>query len=201
MGVVGWVRGTRWAGSVVLSGGSLTVLASAAGLVWNALRDSIVFFSTPTMVAEKNSQPGQRFRLGGLVQSGSLQRGGKLQVKFIVDASESYAMQLTDRALSSSLGVTCIGWKGIVLFLAQDKLKTSGARIGRSRSTLSDASCTLLTARGRYLLDPAPPRPSHWPPRRPAASSSTHHRPPIPRQIHTPSESPCPSSPHCSGSA
>lgn len=75
---------TRKQRRLVLIGSALTVLAIAAGLVLNALRDSIVFFSTPTMVAEKNIQPGQRFRLGGLVQSGSLQRGEKLQVKFVV---------------------------------------------------------------------------------------------------------------------
>jgi cytochrome c-type biogenesis protein CcmE len=77
-------RMTRKQRRLVLIGSALTVLAIAAGLVLNALRDSIVFFSTPTMVAEKNIQPGQRFRLGGLVQSGSLQRGEKLQVKFVV---------------------------------------------------------------------------------------------------------------------
>lgn len=75
---------TRKQRRLVLIGSALTVLAIAAGLVLNALRDSIVFFSTPTMVTEKNIQPGQRFRLGGLVQSGSLQRGEKLQVKFVV---------------------------------------------------------------------------------------------------------------------
>jgi cytochrome c-type biogenesis protein CcmE len=52
--------------------------------VLNALRDSIVFFSTPTMVAEKHISPGKRFRLGGLVQVGSLVRGDDLAVRFEV---------------------------------------------------------------------------------------------------------------------
>ena len=56
----------------------------AAALVLNALRDSIVFFSTPVMVAEKHIPPGQRFRLGGLVQPGSLVRGDNLAVSFKV---------------------------------------------------------------------------------------------------------------------
>jgi cytochrome c-type biogenesis protein CcmE len=63
-------------------GGSLAVLALAVGLVLNALRDSIVFFSTPSMVAEKHVSPGQRFRLGGLVQPGSMHRGDNLAVTF-----------------------------------------------------------------------------------------------------------------------
>ena len=65
-------------------GGALVVLAIAVALVLNALRDSIVFFSTPMMVAEKNIQPGQRFRLGGLVEQGSLVRGDHLAVTFKV---------------------------------------------------------------------------------------------------------------------
>ena len=44
----------------------------------------VVFFSTPTMVAEKHVEPGKRFRLGGLVQPGSLQRGDNLAVTFEV---------------------------------------------------------------------------------------------------------------------
>jgi cytochrome c-type biogenesis protein CcmE len=52
--------------------------------VLNALRDSIVFFSTPVMVSEKHIQPGQRFRLGGLVVTDSLVRGDNLQVTFKV---------------------------------------------------------------------------------------------------------------------
>jgi cytochrome c-type biogenesis protein CcmE len=75
---------TRKQRRLILIGGALTVLAVAAALVLNALRDSIVFFSTPSMAAEKNIQPGQRFRLGGLVQAGSLVRGDQLQVKFVV---------------------------------------------------------------------------------------------------------------------
>ena len=67
-----------------LIGGSLAVLAVAAALVLNAMRDSIVFFSTPTMAAEKQIPPGKRFRLGGLVQPGSLVRGDNLAVNFSV---------------------------------------------------------------------------------------------------------------------
>ena len=58
---------TRKQRRLTLIGCALVVLAIAAGLVLNALRDSIVFFSTPSMVAEKHLGPGKRFRLGGLV--------------------------------------------------------------------------------------------------------------------------------------
>src|SRR5580692_2508694 len=63
---------TRKQRRLTLIGCSLVVLAFAAGLVLYALRDSIVFFSTPTMAAAQHIAPGKRFRLGGLVQPGSL---------------------------------------------------------------------------------------------------------------------------------
>ena len=75
---------TRKQRRLTMIGGALAVLAVAAALVLNALRDSIVFFSTPTMVAEKHIGPGKRFRLGGLVQPGSLVRGDDLAVRFEV---------------------------------------------------------------------------------------------------------------------
>jgi cytochrome c-type biogenesis protein CcmE len=75
---------TRKQRRLTMIGGSLAVLAIAAALVLNALRDSIVFFSTPVMVAEQHIPPGKRFRLGGLVQPGSLVRGDNLAIKFEV---------------------------------------------------------------------------------------------------------------------
>ena len=75
---------TRKQRRLTMIGGSLAVLAVAAALVLNAMRDSIVFFSTPSMVAEKHISAGKRFRLGGLVQPGSLQRGDNLAVSFSV---------------------------------------------------------------------------------------------------------------------
>src|SRR5829696_2996854 len=72
---------TRKQRRLTMIGGSLAV---AAGLVLNAMRDSIVFFSTPTMAAEKQIPTGKRFRLGGLVQPGSLVRGDNLAVNFSV---------------------------------------------------------------------------------------------------------------------
>ena len=75
---------TRKQRRLTMIGGSLAVLAVAAALVLNAMRDSILFFSTPSMAAEKQIPPGKRFRLGGLVQQGSLVRGDNLAVNFRV---------------------------------------------------------------------------------------------------------------------
>jgi cytochrome c-type biogenesis protein CcmE len=65
---------TRRQRRLLLIGSSLGVLALAAFLILSALKDSIVFFNSPTDVVEKNLKPGTRIRLGGLVQSGTVTR-------------------------------------------------------------------------------------------------------------------------------
>lgn len=75
---------TRKQRRLALIGTSLAVLAVAAALVLSALRDSIVFFNSPTDVAEKHPAPGTRMRIGGLVKPGSIERGDNLLVQFAV---------------------------------------------------------------------------------------------------------------------
>src|SRR5712691_7569511 len=75
---------TRKQRRLVLIGSGIAVLAVAAALVLSALKDSIVFFNSPTDVMEKHVQPGARIRLGGLVKPGSLARGDNLSVRFEV---------------------------------------------------------------------------------------------------------------------
>lgn len=84
---------TRKQRRLTMIGGALVVLGIAVALVLNALRDSIVFFSTPQMVAEKHIPAGKRFRLGGLVEPGSLKRGDHLAVTFkIADGSNALSV-------------------------------------------------------------------------------------------------------------
>jgi cytochrome c-type biogenesis protein CcmE len=75
---------TRKQRRLAMIGCGLAVLAVAAALVLGALRDSIVFFNSPTDVVEKNVAPGKRIRLGGIVQPGSFSRGENLAVRFEV---------------------------------------------------------------------------------------------------------------------
>jgi cytochrome c-type biogenesis protein CcmE len=75
---------TRKRRRLVLIGGGLGVLAIAVALMLNAFRDSIVFFNSPSDVAEKHIAPGTRIRLGGLVKAGSLVPGDDLKVSFEV---------------------------------------------------------------------------------------------------------------------
>jgi cytochrome c-type biogenesis protein CcmE len=68
----------------VLIGTALAVLGLAVGLVLLAMRDSIVFFYTPTEVVAKQLAPGTRFRLGGLVENDSVVRSEGANVRFVV---------------------------------------------------------------------------------------------------------------------
>lgn len=52
----------------------LTMLGVAAALVLTAFEDNIVFFYSPTDIAEKALRPGQTVRLGGLVQADSVKK-------------------------------------------------------------------------------------------------------------------------------
>jgi len=63
--------------------GSLAVLGVAAALVLNALNDNLVFFYSPSQVTEKHIAPERRFRLGGLVEAGTVQKNGQ-EVRFTV---------------------------------------------------------------------------------------------------------------------
>ena len=81
---------TRRQRRLAFIGSALGVLALALGLVLYAMRDSIVFFRAPSEIAAKGVQPGTRFRLGGLVKEGSIQRGqGQIVTFEVTDAQAS----------------------------------------------------------------------------------------------------------------
>lgn len=62
------------------------VLASAGGaaLVLGALKDNVLYFYSPTDVAAKHVAPGVAFRIGGLVEKGSVSHGKGADVRFMV---------------------------------------------------------------------------------------------------------------------
>jgi cytochrome c-type biogenesis protein CcmE len=75
---------TRKQRRLILIGSSLGVLALAVGLVLSAMRGAIVFFQSPTDVVEHQLAPGTRIRIGGLVKTGSIERGDNLRISFEV---------------------------------------------------------------------------------------------------------------------
>jgi cytochrome c-type biogenesis protein CcmE len=63
--------------------GVLAAVGVAVGLVLNAFNSNLVFFYTPSQIADKQAPQNRTFRIGGLVQAGSLVRDG-VTVRFLV---------------------------------------------------------------------------------------------------------------------
>ncbi|MBW7931065.1 MAG: cytochrome c maturation protein CcmE [Gammaproteobacteria bacterium] len=63
----------------------------AAMLALRAFNDNLLFFYSPTQVAAGEAPVGKKFRLGGLVEAGSIQRTpGDLEMRFqVVDANKA----------------------------------------------------------------------------------------------------------------
>ena len=92
--------------------GGLGLLAAAVALVLNALQSNLVFFFTPTQVAAREAPTHGSFRVGGLVQQGSVQRDG-LKLRFIV-TDTAHAVPVTYQGLLPDLfregkGVVAVG--------------------------------------------------------------------------------------------
>jgi cytochrome c-type biogenesis protein CcmE len=63
----------------------LVVLGVATVLVLNAFQSNLVFFFTPTQVANGEAPKGRSFRIGGMVEDGSITRDSDgLTVRFVV---------------------------------------------------------------------------------------------------------------------
>ena len=61
----------------------VVALGVATALVLKAFEENLVFFFTPTQVAAKEAPQGRTFRIGGMVEKGSLKRSG-VEVRFVV---------------------------------------------------------------------------------------------------------------------
>jgi len=73
--------------------GVLGAVGVAVALVLNAFNSNLVFFYTPSQVAAKEAPQGRTFRVGGLVESGSVLREG-VTVRFVVtDTAKTVAVR------------------------------------------------------------------------------------------------------------
>jgi cytochrome c-type biogenesis protein CcmE len=67
----------------------LALLGGATAMVLAAFSDNLVFFYSPSELAEKSVRPNQRVRIGGLVETQSLQRQDGRRVSFRVTDGKS----------------------------------------------------------------------------------------------------------------
>ena len=63
--------------------GGLVALGVATALVLTALEGNLTLFVTPSDVAANKAPQGRAFRIGGMVEKGSLKRDG-VEVRFVV---------------------------------------------------------------------------------------------------------------------
>jgi cytochrome c-type biogenesis protein CcmE len=80
---------------------SLAVLGLAATLVLRALNEELVFFLSPTEVAAKQPNEGQQIRIGGLVETGSVEKSGESVAFSVTDLSN--AVKVSYRGLLPDL--------------------------------------------------------------------------------------------------
>ena len=71
-------------------------LAVATGLIGFAMKDGINFFRSPSQVAAEPPGPSETFRIGGLVEEGSLVRGQGETISFrVTDGGASVPVRFT----------------------------------------------------------------------------------------------------------
>jgi cytochrome c-type biogenesis protein CcmE len=68
---------------LAIAGGVVVSVAAIAALVLNAFQSNLVFFYSPTQIDAKEAPSNRTFRVGGLVQEGSVKRDG-VKVNFVV---------------------------------------------------------------------------------------------------------------------
>ena len=125
----------------------VAAIAVAAALVLNAFQSNLVFFFSPSQIAAGEAPKDRAFRVGGMVQAGSVKRQGDgLTVEFIV----------TDTA--KSIPVTYKGilpdlvreGKGVV---AQGRLGTDG--VFRADEVLAKHDENYMPPEAKHAIDQA----------------------------------------------
>jgi cytochrome c-type biogenesis protein CcmE len=143
--------------------GGLAALAIAASLVLAAFRQNLVFFFTPSQVAANEAPMGKTFRIGGMVETGSVKRQADgLTVRFMVtDTAKSipvvYRGALPD-LFREGKGVVAQGRVGADgVFMASEVLAKhdenymppeAAEAVKRAHETAAKAAQTLVTDPG-----------------------------------------------------
>jgi cytochrome c-type biogenesis protein CcmE len=81
----------------------LAALGVAVALVLNAFQSNLVFFFTPTQIANGEAPQGRAFRIGGLVEPGSVRREGDGTTVAFRVTDNARAVEVTYRGILPDL--------------------------------------------------------------------------------------------------
>jgi cytochrome c-type biogenesis protein CcmE len=74
---------------LAVAAGIVAAVGIAAALVLNAFQSNLVFFYSPSQVASHEAPSARTFRLGGLVEKGTLKREGTKATFVVTDTAKS----------------------------------------------------------------------------------------------------------------
>ena len=117
------LKKTRRIQIVVLA---MVALALATVLIGYAMKDGINFFRSPSQIVSDPPAVGEVFRVGGLVEVGSLQRGQGETIRFrVTDTSATVEVQFTGilpDLFAEGAGVVALGEMQDQVFVAREIL-------------------------------------------------------------------------------
>ena len=130
---------------IAIAAGIVCAVGAAAALVLDAFQSNLVFFYSPSQVAAKEAPSARTFRLGGMVEKGTLKRDGKKATFVVTDTAKSIPVRY-----EGILPDLFKEGKGVV---AQGQL--AGRRLHRPRGA-RQARRELHAARGRRRAQARP---------------------------------------------
>jgi len=139
---------------LALAGGLLLAAGAITALVMNAFQSNMVFFYTPTQVVANEAPANRTFRIGGMVETGTVKRDG-LHVNFIVtDTAKTVAVRyqgVLPDLFQEGKGVVAQGQLKDGVFEAREVL----AKHDENYMPPEAAHAVKQAQRGQSRLDPA----------------------------------------------
>ena len=77
---------------LAIAGGVVAAVGVAVALVLNAFQSNLVFFYSPSQVAAKEAPAARTFRIGGMVEKGSVKRDGTTVNFIVTDTAKSVSV-------------------------------------------------------------------------------------------------------------
>jgi len=106
---------------------AVVALIGAGLIAASALREEASYFYTPTTLAAADVEPGKAIRLGGMVQKGSIVRGGDgISITFFIVQDQESSQKVAYRGITPDLFVEGSG------VVADGRLRPDGVFVAES---------------------------------------------------------------------